>query len=220
MQNEIILTGDGSHTIINKELNVSYHSRHGAIQESKHIFISAGLTYIKKKNINILEVGFGTGLNALLTLIQSENDHSEILYEAVELHPLDGVFISSLNYLSVLNAEYLRDKFLSMHSSPASATAKISDHFYLKKIYDDIRSIPLSSNYDVIYFDPFDPVTQPGLWSVDIFKKLYNSTSGGGVIVTYSSKGMVRRAMREAGFMVEKLQGPYGKREITRGMKI
>ncbi|MBL7700544.1 MAG: tRNA (5-methylaminomethyl-2-thiouridine)(34)-methyltransferase MnmD [Chitinophagaceae bacterium] len=219
MQNKLIVTADGSHTVINKDLNVSYHSMHGAIQESKHIFIDAGLNYKQKKKINILEVGFGTGLNALLTLIESKNDRSEIIYEAIELHPLDDLCISSLNYLSLLNAGQLRDKFLSMHLSPASAATKISDHFHLKKIYGDIRSIQLSSSYDLIYFDPFDPVAQPELWSVDIFKKIYDSTNDGGVLVTYSSKGAVRRAMEAAGFKIEKLPGPRGKREIVRATK-
>lgn len=191
---------------------------HGAIRESQHIFIAAGLNFIKKKKISVLEVGFGTGLNALLTLINSENDSSEILFEAVELHPLDSVCVSSLNYLSVLNVEHLRDKFLQMHSAEWNAPTKISENFHLKKTRGDIREVALPSKYDLIYFDAFDPVAQPLLWTEEVFSKIFQCTNPGGILVTYSSKGSVRRAMESAGYSVEKLAGPHGKREIVRAV--
>jgi tRNA U34 5-methylaminomethyl-2-thiouridine-forming methyltransferase MnmC len=152
----------------------------------------------------------------LLTLIKSENDHSEIIYEAVELYPLDSVCISSLNYLSVLNADHLNDEFYRMHSSAWETSTKVSDKFQLKKIYGDIRGIRLSSKYDLIYFDAFDPVAQPELWTPTVFTNIFQSTNPGGTLVTYSSNGSVRRAMESAGFFVEKLAGPAGKREIVR----
>ena len=219
MNTELKITADGSHTIINKDLNVSYHSTHGAIQESQHVYIDTGLRHIKKKKISILEVGFGTGLNALLTLMNSDDNHSEILYEAIELHPLDSVCISSLNYLSILNAEYLREKFMAMHSSPWNAQTNISGTFQLNKLHGDIRDIAISSTFDLVYFDAFDPAVQPEIWTTDVFKKIYMSMNEGGTLVTYSSKAVIRRMMETAGFRIEKVQGPWGKREIVRAEK-
>lgn len=220
MQQQLILTADGSHTVVNAALNVSYHSKHGAIRESQHIFIDAGLKQIKKNNISILEIGFGTGLNALLTLIAAEHDHhSEILYEGVELYPLDGVCVSALNYLSLLKAEQLRKEFELMHSSSCGELVRISDRFQLKKICADIRVVELPGRYDLIYFDAFDPMVQPELWADEIFRKIYDVTNEGGVLVTYSSKSIVRRAMERVGFKVKKIQGPPGKREIVMAIK-
>ena len=138
MQRQLFITEDGSHSIRIPDLNVSYHSRYGAVQESQHIFIGAGLKHaaLYAKKISILEVGFGTGLNALLTLIEAEKNDLQILYDVVELYPLDSAFIASLNYLSVLQAPHLLDKFSLMHECEWETTVKISGHFDLKKIYE------------------------------------------------------------------------------------
>ncbi len=134
MHRKLIVTADGSHTILNKDLNVSYHSTHGAIAESEHVYINTGLKTINKKQVSILDVGFGTGLNALLTLIHANHDHLEILYEGVELYPLDDLQVSALNYLSVLHAEEYRERFLSMHSSEWNTWTQISENFQFKKV--------------------------------------------------------------------------------------
>jgi tRNA U34 5-methylaminomethyl-2-thiouridine-forming methyltransferase MnmC len=219
MQQELFITEDGSHSVRIPELNVSYHSKHGAIQESVHVFIENGLKQIKKRRINILEVGFGTGLNALLTLIEAQKNDLQILYDVVELHPLDNILVASLNYLSSLGAPHLAEEFSFIHACEWDMPAKISGQFALKKIKGDIRHVELTGKYDLIYFDAFDPSAQPDLWTADIFKKLYGVSGEGCVLATYCSKGIVRRAMTEAGFSVLKIPGPKGKREIVRAVK-
>jgi tRNA U34 5-methylaminomethyl-2-thiouridine-forming methyltransferase MnmC len=219
MQQELFVTEDGSHSIRLPELNVCYHSKHGAIQESVHIFIDNGLKCLNKRNINILEVGFGTGLNALLTFIEAEKNDLQIVYDVVELHPLDSVYVASLNYLSVLKAPQLADAFSHMHACEWEVAAKISGQFALRKIRGDIRHVELAGKYDLVYFDAFDPAAQPELWTAEVFRKIYHATKENGILVTFSSKGIVRRAMTEAGFSVSKIEGPKGKREIVRALK-
>jgi tRNA U34 5-methylaminomethyl-2-thiouridine-forming methyltransferase MnmC len=219
MHRELFVTEDGSHSISIPELNVTYHSRHGAIQESVHVFIESGLKHLKKKNINILDVGFGTGLNALLTLIEAEKNDLQILYDVVELYPLDSVSVASLNYLSLLKSPHLAGAFSYMHACEWNDTAKISGQFDIRKILGDIRYVELTGNYDLVYFDAFDPGAQPELWTVDVFKKICDVSKEGCVLVTYCSKGAVRRAMTDAGFSVSKIPGPKGKREMVRAVK-
>lgn len=219
MQRELIVTADGSHTIFNEELNVSYHSTHGAIAESQHVYINTGLKTISKKQVSILDIGFGSGLNAILTLIHADHDHLKILYEGVELYPLDDVQVSALNYLSVLREEGYREKFLSMHSCAWSTSHKISENFQLIKFREDILTVQLYSTYDLVYFDAFAPSAQPLLWTKELFAKIFAAMNNGAVLTTYSSKSIVRRALTEAGFKVDKVPGPYGKREIVRAVK-
>ena len=221
MNRQLFITEDGSHSICVPDLNVSYHSKHGALQESQHIYIGAGLMYLAgiKRNISVLEVGFGTGLNALLTLIEAEKNDLQILYDVVELYPLDRPFIASLNYLPLLGAPQLIREFSLMHDCEWHKSVKISDHFNIKKIKDDIRHVELSGLYDIIYFDAFHPAAQPELWTTNIFENMHALMNRGGVLVTYCSKGIVRKAMMDAGFRVNKLEGPKGKREIVRAMK-
>lgn len=219
MRHEIFVTEDGSHSIKVPELNVTYHSKHGAIQESVHVFIESGLRYLNKKEISILEVGFGTGLNALLTMIEAEKNGLKVLFDVVELYPLDSACVSSLNYLSLLNVPQLAGAFSHMHACEWDVAAKISGQFELKKIRGDARYVEMSGNYDLIYFDAFDPVAQPELWTLEVFKKLYSVAKPGCILVTYCSKGIVRRAMADAGFSVSKIAGPKGKREIVRAIK-
>lgn len=218
MNRDIIVTADGSHTIKDNDLNVTYHSTHGAIAESQHVYIETGLKHIQKKKLSILEIGFGTGLNALLTLIHADNDHSEILYEGVEPYPLDDVQVHALNYLSVLEREEYRGKFLSMHSCEWNSWNKISENFHLKKVKEDVLHAQLSSKYDLVYFDPFDPLSQPEIWTRKVFEKIFCCMNAGGILVTYSSKSVVRRELLAVGFVVEKVSGPHGKREIVRAM--
>jgi tRNA U34 5-methylaminomethyl-2-thiouridine-forming methyltransferase MnmC len=222
MQQNIFQTEDGSHSIIVPGWNATYHSRHGAIQESLHIFIEAGLKPLLKKNkeLSVFEMGFGTGLNALLTIIATESLTTKINYRTAETDPLEIPTASSLNYTKVLERPDLQTQFMQLHESPWESWQIISEKFSLFKQKADITDIKLTSTFDLIYFDAFDPVTQPDLWTFMVFKKLYNSMREGGVLVTYSSKGIVRRAMNEAGFIVEKLPGPIGKKEIVRAIVI
>ena len=219
MHYELFITEDGSHSVRIPELNVSYHSKHGAIQESVHIFIENGLKYVNKNELTVLEIGFGSGLNALLTLIQAERNDLQIIYDVVELYPLDSVFSDTFNYLSLLKSPQLKEAYSHMQTSEWDTPAKISENYYLKKIRGDIRNVQLGANYDLVYFDAFDPAAQPELWTTEVFKKIYAASRKGSVLVTYCSKGAVRRAMTEAGFSVLKIAGPKGKREIVRATK-
>jgi tRNA U34 5-methylaminomethyl-2-thiouridine-forming methyltransferase MnmC len=202
------------------ELNVSYHSKHGAIQESKHIFIEAGLKQVlrDKNEIRVLEMGFGTGLNALLTFIETENKGGNIYYETVELFPIPVFAASNLNYTEVLNRHDLDAVFMLLHECPWSQSCKVSDKFTLLKRNEAIETIILTGKFDLIYFDAFDPVAQPQLWTADVFINLFRAMNPGGLLLTYCSKGVVRRAMQEAGFSVEKIPGPKGKREIVKAV--
>lgn len=218
MKQSIILTEDGSHSIVMPQLNVSYHSRHGALQESKHIFIEAGLKEVlkKKNDIAVFEMGFGTGLNALLTLIETENISVNIYYETAELYPVDNSIASQLNYTDALSRNDMHPQFMLMHECAWGATCAISGKFTLYKRNENIEQVVLTNKFDIVYFDAFDPVAQPGLWTTGVFRKLFNVMNEGGLLLTYCSKVVVRRAMEEAGFSVEKIPGPKGKREIVR----
>jgi tRNA U34 5-methylaminomethyl-2-thiouridine-forming methyltransferase MnmC len=222
---QIVITEDGSPTFFLPALNITYHSRHGAIRESNHIFISAGLEYFfcERKNlpdrsINIFEMGFGTGLNALLTLQFAIEKHQEIFYEAIEAYPLSTDEFLQLNYSDIISNK-LTESFKKLHQCNWNETIKINDTFSFKKNKTDLTDFSTTHQFHLIFFDAFDPNTQPGLWTATIFEKLYNMLFPGGILVTYCSKGAVRRAMQAAGFTVEKLKGPPGKREMVRARK-
>lgn len=223
MEREIIYTGDGSHSICIPGMNVTYHSIHGAIQESRHVFIEAGLHYHLNKlpvnQIAIFEMGFGTGLNALLTSIEAERLQERIYYETVELFPLHAEQASSLNYCEVLNRRDLQTTFDLLHHAEWGKDIYISDYFTFSKTKTSLVDYQTNKPINIIYFDAFDPVAQPELWTVEIFQKMFSILQKDGILVTYSSKGSVRRAMQAAGFKVEKIPGPRGKREITRALK-
>jgi len=220
MQRKLILTGDGSHTISMPELNVTYHSIHGAIQESKHVFIEAGLKSLilaEAAQLNIFEMGFGTGLNALLTIIEAEKLQKDIHYETVEQFPLDSNETRSLNYCKQLDREDLQPLFGQLHSCEWEKITNITANFCFKKSRSNLLSFETSETFNLIYFDAFAPNAQPELWTKEIFEKMFAMLKPGGVLVTYCSKGDVRRAIQAAGFIVEKLPGPKGKREMIRG---
>lgn len=215
MQQEIFLTGDGSHSIRVPQLNVSYHSRHGAMAESDHIFIRSGFNLLlNQKNIAVFEMGFGTGLNAMLTFIAAGN--RTVYYEAVEQYPVDVKTAHGLNYTEILNRSDLHPVFMKMHGNAWNEPLNVSSDFILHKRIGSIIDMNLVGSFDIIYFDAFDPVTQPELWTVAIFRKLFAVLRPGGMLLTYCSKSIVRKAMQEAGFIVEKIAGPKGKREIVR----
>lgn len=218
MQRQIISTSDGSHTVSVPELHVTYHSIHGAIQESIHVFIKAGLEYLMSQlkadePIHIFEMGFGTGLNAFLTAIEAEKHQRKILYTSVELYPLSDDEIALLNYKEVLGQPEL---FQKLHQVSWNEQNAITDYFNLKKQQTSLADFHSDSNFHLVYYDAFAPAAQPELWTKGIFDKLYSMMLPGGMLVTYCSKGDVRRAMQAAGFHVEKIPGPPRKREMLR----
>lgn len=219
MKRKIITTADGSHTIQLPDWNEQYHSKHGAIQEAYHVFIKHGLSLFPDKEISILEVGFGTGLNAFITFIEAQKKNISIHYTGAELYPVGMEEIKKLNYVTQLKSEPSGQVFLAMHEAPWEEVKKISQGFDLYKKRIDIATIDDESMYDLIYFDAFGARVQPELWTETLFAKMYKAMKKGGVLVTYAAKGSVRRAMQDVGFRVERLEGPPGKREMLRAFK-
>jgi tRNA U34 5-methylaminomethyl-2-thiouridine-forming methyltransferase MnmC len=219
MESQVKITGDGSSTLYIPGLNEHYHSVNGAVQESEHIFIGMGLKTLQKSVIRLFELGFGTGLNALLTLMHGKD--SVIQYHTIELHPLELSLITSLRYAEFLCLpEETRDSFTKIHQAPWGMETAINEKYSIRKIKASILDYPLENNYDLIYFDAFAPAVQPELWEEPLFVKLYESLNHGGILVTYCAKGEVRRRMQHAGFTVERLPGPPGKREILRAIRM
>jgi tRNA U34 5-methylaminomethyl-2-thiouridine-forming methyltransferase MnmC len=238
VERKLILTRDGSHSISIPEMNVTYHSVQGAIQESMHVFIEAGLKSVRPlgeglQNIEsggavrhipeaarrITEMGFGTGLNALLTLIEAEKQNQQIIYTAIELYPLHTEEVNALNYCKQLNRPDLQTFFEQLHQCEWEKDISINPFFIFHKTKTNLINYLTNELINLIYFDAFAPNAQPELWTKEIFEKLYNLLSPGGILVTYCSKGNVRRAMQAAGFDVEKIPGPPGKREMIRAVK-
>lgn len=222
-QIEIVLTEDGSNTLRVPDLNEHYHSTFGAIAESRHIFIEAGLKYVMKNEpveLNILEVGFGTGLNALLTMLWAGSTGNSINYTTIEKYPLiDGLW-DKLNYPEQLEDARAYDYFKALHECTWNENHKLLDNFnFIKKDVDLETYQNPEASFDLIYFDAFGPDVQPNLWTEEIFNKIAKMTAKGGVLVTYSCKGTVKRALKATGFKIEKIPGPKGKREILRGVR-
>ncbi|MCF8368841.1 MAG: tRNA (5-methylaminomethyl-2-thiouridine)(34)-methyltransferase MnmD [Bacteroidales bacterium] len=217
---ELIKTEDGSFTLYNNELGEVYHSRFGAVSESLHIYISAGLNNLQGilKEIHLLEIGFGTGLNAYLTSLQAAKNKVKILYHTLEPYPLSEEIISKLNYPQVYGNE--PETFNKIHQAIWGNPAFINPHFNLLKIKETLELASLPSNfYHLVYFDAFAPDLQSVLWEKPMFVKLNQSMKTGGILVTYSTKGIVKRNLAGAGFRIEKIPGPKGKREIIRATK-
>ncbi len=223
MKREIITTGDGSMTIHLPELNEQYHSKHGAINEANHVFITNGLHHIlenkRKDPIDILEIGFGTGLNAFITYIESKKINQIINYVGVEAYPVSIEEAKLMNYPVTLNAENIKHVFEQLHQVDWEISNKISNFFLITKKKQFFSEINDKDSFELIYFDAFGARVQPELWTVSIFERMYNALKPNGVLVTYSAKGSVRRAMQEVGFTVERLPGPPGKREMLRATK-
>ena len=220
MKTELIITGDGSNTLFIPDFNEHYHSTFGAITESGVVFIDAGLKQVLRNlsEINLLEIGFGTGLNALLSFLEATG--KTIHYTTIEAFPLDYSIIETLNFSDFLTLKNAGAVFTSIHQAPWEKEHSISDHFFITKINSKIEEVALpESHFDLVYFDAFGPEVQPELWTEEIFIKIGNSMKKGGILTTYSAKGQIRRNLKGAGFDVEKLPGPPGKRHITRATK-
>ncbi len=241
MKREIVITADGSSTIHLPEWDEQYHSKHGAIQEAYHVFIKHGLHYFcnseqseesqrkkidvtsssveKYHNISILEIGFGTGLNAFITLLEAKKLKISVDYFGVEAYPVLMDEINQLNYSEELNIEDKSSLFNKLHEVSWEEFHKVTSHFSLAKQKRFFSEIKEENCYNIIYFDAFGARVQPELWTESIFQKMYSALKIKGILVTYSAKGSVRRAMETVGFKVERLPGPPGKREMLRATK-
>ena len=220
----LFLTEDGSHSVYSEKLNVSYHSKHGAIQETQHVFINAGLNFILQQSpleINILDIGFGTGLNAFMTFLESEHHPilTSINYFAIEAYPLSMDKVFQLNYVEKLDAKRYEDIFLKMHSCEWSEVHPLSKKFNFQKLLMNFEDIDFHNSMDLIYFDAFAPEIQPQLWEENLMTKMFNTLRSQGVLTTYCAKGVVKRTLKSVGFFIESLSGPPGKREMTRAIK-
>lgn len=219
MKREIIQTSDGSTTIHIPDWNEQYHSIHGAIQEAYHVFIKKGLESIPTHKTSILEIGFGTGLNSFITFLEAQNNNLFIDYVGVDAYPVLKEEIDKLNYVSQLNASHSSEIFKTFHSCSWDEKHQITPNFSLLKRKQFFSEIEDEGIFDLIYFDAFGARVQPKLWSEEMFIKMFKALKFEGILVTYSAKGSVRRAMLSAGFTVERLAGPPGKREMLRATK-
>ncbi len=223
MKRELIHTKDGSKTLLIKELEETYHSKHGALQEAIHVFIKNGINLINDYEINILELGFGTGLNVLVTFdeyLRNDKNHN-INYFGIEKYPIFLQEASELSYSELFPSKILKDLSLKIHETEWEIPVKIDDNFTLTKIKDDffnIKNVNLPP-IDLVYFDCFGARVQPDLWEQEIFEIVASKMKTGGLLTTYSSKGSVRRILKELNFEVEKKQGPPGKREMINAWK-
>lgn len=234
MKRKIITTSDGSKTIQIEDWNEQYHSIHGALQEAKHVFLKHALFFYydtffnkiepsklkseKQKELSILEIGFGTGLNAFLTLIEAERLNLKINYVGIEAYPVKLDEIQQLNYVELISEKH-RSIFEHMHAIPWNAGRVISSNFQLEKQEKFFQDISAINAFEIIYFDAFGARVQPNLWTEDIFKIMFDALKDNGILVTYAAKGSVRRAMQAVGFTVDRLPGPPGKREMLRARK-
>lgn len=219
---ELIITKDGSHSIYNSALNETYHSVGGAIQESEHIYIQHGFKSLSVETnpIKILEIGFGTGLNAILTLKEAVNEKLQILYTTLEPYPLSEEIIKALNYPSYFRESFLKEKFFVLHSCPWEENNQITPDFLFIKEQIKIEEFNTEEKFDLVYYDAFAPSKQADIWDINNLKKVKDMMKVGGILITYCSNGKFKRDLKEAGFTIESLPGPLGKREITRAVAV
>lgn len=219
LKRQIVETKDGSQTLIIPELGEQYHSLNGAVQESNHVFINAGLNSIEKQElVKVFEVGFGTGLNALLTYVNKKG--RKIKFCSIEKYPLLPDEFNALKYDEVISPDNsLKNVFTKMQKCKWDKYVAIDHSFDLQKLEVDLNEFRINETFDLIYFDAFAPEIQPKLWTVEVFQKMFDLLNQNGTLVTYCAKGQVRRNMQEVGFKVERLPGPPGKREMLRAIK-
>lgn len=221
LKKELLQTEDGSLTIHLPEWNESYHSKHGAIQEAYHVFIKNGLDFFaERKEVSILEIGFGTGLNAFITLLESQKRTQNIKYTGIEAFPVRADIYNQLNFDVLLHAEHQKKDFIALHESEWEKENHISPTFVLTKHQMKFEDITFENQFDLIYFDAFGYRVQPELWSLDIFQRMFSSLKQEGILTTYACRGLVTKNLKESGFTVQKTQGPIGKREMTIAHKI
>ncbi len=216
---EILKTTDGSYTLYVPELDETYHSTNGALQESNHVFIEAGLKFSGLKKAAVLEVGFGTGLNALTTFKETEKKELLIEFTSLEAYPLTWAEVSPLDYMNMEGYQEYSIPFEEMHSCDWGDFTPISSNFSLRKLNLKLQELTFENTFDIIYFDAFAPQIQPELWTEDIFALMYKALKSKGVLVTYCAKGTVKRALKAVGFQLQSIPGPPGKREMSRAVK-
>ena len=216
---EVVKTKEGIHTLINNRLNEHYHSMHGSMQESLHVFIKNGLRAVNKNlsEIRILEMGFGTGLNAILTFRENYVLQKHIHYTTVEAFPLPATITDKLNYFEYFGKP-LQPFFQRMHACNWFENVAFGD-FVLHKIKSDMIELQLDGGYDLVYYDAFSPNHQPELWTFEVLHKIYEACNKNAILVTYCAKGEVKRTLEKVGFEVKALEGPQGKREMIRAIK-
>lgn len=215
-----MLTADGSHTLFSETYGVSYHSKYGALQETQHVFIDAGLHHVVaqgRRELHVLDIGFGTGLNALMSLVAAQKEGLVLHYHAVEKYPLSMEAVAALNYPALL-PEWA-GVFQNMHAAPWGEAVAVTPQVTLVKQQEDFLNLDFTNRFDVVYFDAFAPESQPELWTEVLLAKMYAALKSQGVLTTYCAKGVVKRTLRALGFVVEPLPGPPGKREMTRATK-
>jgi tRNA U34 5-methylaminomethyl-2-thiouridine-forming methyltransferase MnmC len=212
-------TEDGSTTLYSKTYDESYHSVHGAEQESMHVFVKAGLQECPKSNLRLFEVGFGTGLNALLTWAEAKRSRLQIQYIAVEAYPLDPPTVSALGF-DRLKTDLPSDATRRLHQAEWGVDVLLDDScFSLCKLKGNFETLTIPNGIDLVYFDAFAPDKQPGMWEEHLFERLYHAMNTNAILVTYCAKGEVRRRLQRCGFTVERIPGPPGKREMIRARK-
>lgn len=220
MKKEVVVTGDGSKTIHMPELNESYHSTHGALQEAEHVFIKYGLDQLEKESIDVFELGFGTGLNAILAYRFSKQNNVHISYVGVEAYPVSMEMLEALNYTDFLTADE-KKIFLEMHNADWGSKVELSDQFTFQKIEEKIEDSKVGEDtMDIVFFDAFGPRTQGSLWKPVILEKMAKMLREKGVLTTYCAQGQFRRDLKSVGFDVTKVPGPPGKREMTVAIKL
>ncbi|MBL7560911.1 tRNA (5-methylaminomethyl-2-thiouridine)(34)-methyltransferase MnmD [Olleya sp. YSTF-M6] len=227
MKPKIEITKDGSSTLVHHKYNAHYHSTFGAIEESDFVYINTGLLYFLstesgqnlKQSCSVLELGFGTGLNAFNTLLKTEDLPLNIHYLGIETDPVPMDIISQLNYPEQLLASHKTEVFKTMHQTIWEQPNQITKQFVLEKRKQDIMDLKVKNEYNVIYFDAFGPAEQPELWTESVFKRMFEALQPNGVLMTYCAQGAARRAMQSAGFTVTRLPGPPSKRHILRAIK-
>jgi len=217
MEPNLITTADGSHSLRVEALNETYHSVHGALQESTHVFIKEGFSKIEKPGISILEVGFGTGLNAYLTMLEAHKVGKKVNYIGLEKYPVNHDLLRELNYGDLAGE---REWFDELHEVEWNLEVPLSDYFRLSKLQKDLADIDYTSCFDIIYFDAFAPDKQPEMWTKFVFEKIFKALLPSGFLVTYCAKGQVKRDLKEVGFQVENVPGPPGKREMIRAWRL
>ncbi|HTL06659.1 MAG TPA: tRNA (5-methylaminomethyl-2-thiouridine)(34)-methyltransferase MnmD [Chitinophagaceae bacterium] len=224
MNRTIITTADGSHSISIPSLHITYHSTHGALQESMHVFINAALQFVNEQRaaiapLAVFEMGFGTGLNALLTLIEAETNKQPVYYESIDLEPITVAEALLLNYCTALQRPDLQELFMQLHLADWGHTIAITPYFSFRKNRISLLEYQFQQRFNIIYFDAFAPDVQPALWTSLVFEQLVNGMEEEAVLTTYCSKSIVRKAMAAAGLQVTKIPGPPHKREMVRAIK-
>jgi tRNA U34 5-methylaminomethyl-2-thiouridine-forming methyltransferase MnmC len=220
MKREVVQTADGSMTIHIPEMNENYHSGHGALQEAKHVFLQNGLLEFKDRGeVAVFEMGFGTGLNAFLTMEYCELKRKKLRYTGIEAFPVDFEMAKAMKYESSVDS-FVSSYFDEIHKCTWNEVHQLTDLISFQKLHLKIENyIPANDTFDLIYFDAFGPRAQGDMWEISILTKMHQILKPGGLFVTYCAKGQLRRDLKSLGFKVESLPGPPGKREMTRGWK-